>query len=48
MPTEPTRRVAEGDPFGLEILNPTGLDKPAFLMNVPFSIAADVPNNAWM
>ena len=34
MPTDPTNRVAEGEPFDLEILNPTGLDKPAFLMNV--------------
>ena len=29
-------------------LNPTSLDKPSFLMNVPFSLAADVPNNVWM
>ncbi|HDP89432.1 MAG TPA: amidinotransferase [Thioalkalivibrio sp.] len=29
-------------------LNPSSLDKPAFLMNVPFSLAADVPNNVWM
>ena len=27
---------------------PTALNKPAYLMNVPFSLAADTPNNAWM
>ena len=31
-----------------KIINPSWLDKPAFLMNVPFSLAADVANNAWM
>ena len=29
-------------------MNPTSLDKPAYLMNLPFSIAADVANNIWM
>lgn len=29
-------------------LNPTALDKPAYLLNVPFSLAADIANNAWM
>ena len=29
-------------------MNPTTLDKPAYLMNLPFSIAADVANNVWM
>ncbi len=29
-------------------LGPTALNKPAYLMNVPFSLAADTPNNAWM
>ena len=29
-------------------LNPTVLDKPAYLMNVPFSLSAEVPNNIWM
>lgn len=28
--------------------NPTCLDKPAYLMNVPFSLNADVANNLWM
>lgn len=29
-------------------INPTSLDKAAYLLNVPFSLAADVVNNAWM
>lgn len=29
-------------------MNPTTLDKPAYLMNLPFSMAADVANNVWM
>ena len=29
-------------------MNPTSLDKPAYLMNLPFSLAADVANNVWM
>jgi N-dimethylarginine dimethylaminohydrolase len=29
-------------------LNPTRMNKPAYLMNVPFSYAADLANNAWM
>lgn len=31
-----------------QLSNPTWLDKPAYLLNVPFSLAADVANNAWM
>jgi len=31
-----------------EILNPTTLDKPAFLLCLPFSHSADTPNNIWM
>ena len=29
-------------------MNPTSLDKPAYLMNLPFSLTADVANNVWM
>ena len=29
-------------------MNPTSLDKPVYLMNLPFSMAADVANNVWM
>lgn len=28
--------------------NPSQLDYPAFLVNAPFSLSADVPNNVWM
>jgi N-dimethylarginine dimethylaminohydrolase len=31
-----------------ETLNPTSLNKPAYLLNVPFSLSASVANNAWM
>ena len=31
-----------------KIFNLAILDKPAYLLNVPFSLAADVANNAWM
>jgi N-dimethylarginine dimethylaminohydrolase len=31
-----------------QIKNPSWLAKPAYLMNVPFSLAADVANNVWM
>ena len=31
-----------------ENINPTTLDKAAYLLNVPFSLAAEVVNNAWM
>ena len=30
------------------VSTPTGLDKPSFLMNFPFSYSADTANNAWM
>ena len=29
-------------------INPTRLDKAAYLLNVPFSLTAEVANNAWM
>lgn len=29
-------------------MNPTSLDKPVYLMNLPFSMSADVANNVWM
>jgi len=28
--------------------NPTQLQRPAFLMNFPFSLSTEVPNNSWM
>jgi N-dimethylarginine dimethylaminohydrolase len=42
---EPTR---ETTPVAEPVLNPTSLDKPAFLLNVPFSYSTETPNNAWM
>lgn len=30
------------------ILTPSGLEIPAYLMNIPFSLSADQPNNIWM
>jgi N-dimethylarginine dimethylaminohydrolase len=33
---------------GAEMTNPSRLEQPAYLMNVPLSIAADVANNVWM
>src|SRR5438093_13147575 len=29
-------------------LTPSTLDMPAFLMNVPFSLSTEAPNNPWM
>lgn len=48
MARQPTRQAACEGPGHPPTLNPTALNKPAFLMNVPFSLAADVANNAWM
>ncbi|MEV6394063.1 arginine deiminase-related protein [Streptomyces sp. NPDC051907] len=31
-----------------EIANPSHLEYPAFLVNAPFSLSAEVPNNVWM
>jgi len=36
------------DRLPLSRLNPTRMNKPAYLMNVPFSYSADLANNAWM
>ena len=29
-------------------LNPTTLERPSYLLNVPFSLQAEMPNNVWM
>jgi len=42
------RKSQVDSPAGMRLLSPTRLDKPAFLMNVPFSLSADIANNAWM
>jgi N-dimethylarginine dimethylaminohydrolase len=48
MPNKPVRTQPCGQSADLSISNASSVDKPAFLMNVPFSLAADVANNAWM
>jgi len=40
----PALRPATDSPW----VNPTQLDRPAFLMNFPFSYATSSPNNLWM
>lgn len=40
--------ASNGEPQEFDHLNPTALGKPAYLMNVPFSLSAEVPNNIWM
>jgi N-dimethylarginine dimethylaminohydrolase len=35
-------------PIAEERLNPTRMNKPAFLMNAPYSYSTDVANNIWM
>ncbi len=46
-PAVAPRAAAAADRAG-EMLNPTKLDKPSFLLNFPFSLSADVANNIWM
>lgn len=45
---EQQRAETDQDPVLNLNLNPTKLEKPAFLLNVPFSFSADEPNNVWM
>ena len=42
------RSQLSDEPREYDHLNPTALSKPAYLMNVPFSLSAEVPNNVWM
>ena len=48
MTEEPKNPKSKIDIQSIPILNPTALDKPAYLLNVPFSLSADITNNAWM
>jgi N-dimethylarginine dimethylaminohydrolase len=41
-------RLAAGPANASPWRNPTQLDRPAFLMNFPFSYATGAPNNPWM
>jgi len=40
--------IAPARPLDPARLNPTRLERPAFLLNPPFSYTTDVANNAWM
>jgi N-dimethylarginine dimethylaminohydrolase len=48
MPGKPIRNQHCDQLDELSVLNPSGVNKPSFLMNVPFLLAADLPNNVWM
>jgi N-dimethylarginine dimethylaminohydrolase len=48
MSQEPDKDEEKTEVSSSMMLNPTALDKPAYLLNVPFSLAADVANNVWM
>lgn len=40
--------ILAGESVALPYLNPTSLERPSYLLNIPFSLQANVPNNAWM
>jgi N-dimethylarginine dimethylaminohydrolase len=40
--------IAPAQPLADARLNPSRLERPAFLLNPPFSYSTDVANNAWM
>ncbi|QOY54694.1 amidinotransferase [Candidatus Sulfurimonas marisnigri] len=42
------KSILSGESVALPNLNPTTLDRPAYLLNVPFSLQAQTPNNIWM
>jgi N-dimethylarginine dimethylaminohydrolase len=44
----PDIKIVEANNNEALIVNPSSLDKPTYLMNLPFSLAADVANNVWM
>jgi len=46
--SEPIVLPFRAEPRAAPVSNPTALDKPAFLMNLPFSYETEVANNAWM
>ena len=48
MSQDTNKEEAKSEAVSSIIMNPTALDKPAYLLNVPFSLAADVANNVWM
>ena len=44
----PDTSLPVSPPIVTDTLTPTGMDEPAYLMNVPFSYSTDQPNNIWM
>ncbi len=42
------QKILSGESVAVPDLNPTSLESPAYLMNVPFSLNALTPNNVWM
>lgn len=47
--TDAARTAADTSPAAdTEVHNPSHLEYPAFLVNAPFSISSEVPNNVWM
>ena len=42
------QEIFSGEAVAVPDLNPTSLECPAYLLNVPFSLNADVANNVWM
>lgn len=42
------KNILSTEAVALPDLNPTTLERPAYLLNVPFSLKAETPNNVWM
>jgi arginine dihydrolase len=42
------KEILSRESVAIPDLNPTSLEKPAYLLNVPFSLQAQTPNNVWM
>jgi len=42
------KNILSAEAVALPDLNPTTLERPAYLLNVPFSLQAETPNNIWM
>jgi len=42
------KSISLDEAVALPDLNPTSLEAPAYLLNVPFSLQAKTPNNVWM
>lgn len=42
------KNILSTEAVALPDLNPTTLERPAYLLNVPFSLQAETPNNVWM